>query len=331
MISVIVPIYNVEKYLERCVNSILNQTYKNIEIILVNDGSPDQCLNICKKYKNTDKRIKIIDKKNGGLSSARNAGLDIAQGEYISFIDSDDWIEMDFLEVLRTNLIKSDSDIAQCEFKKVYDNNIKNKDLENKTYNTEKISNIKALENLYNENYISTVVFWNKLYKKEIFTNLRFKEGIINEDEDLIYKVLYKSKSIINVKIKLYNYLIREDSIMGESINYKKLDIIEIMQERILFFKSRKLELLEKLTLQAYFRILIDLGSKIYYSDLGNKNEILYKIMSKIDSNKKTISKFSDNNILIKLFLLTYSINPKVPFYLNKKLLQVKNRIGKSR
>lgn len=116
LISIIVPVYNVEKYLEHCLNSIINQTYKNLEIILVNDGSTDNSLEICESFKQKDSRIKIITKGNGGLSSARNEGLKIAKGNYISFVDSDDWIDADFIKALYNNLISTDSDMSTCEF-----------------------------------------------------------------------------------------------------------------------------------------------------------------------------------------------------------------------
>ena len=114
LISVIVPIYNVEKYLDRCVDSIINQTYKNLEIILVDDGSPDNCLAICDSWAEKDRRIKVIHKENGGVSSARNSALDIASGDYIGFVDSDDWIEPDMYEILIKNAKKYDADISRC-------------------------------------------------------------------------------------------------------------------------------------------------------------------------------------------------------------------------
>ena len=122
LISVIVPIYNVEKYLERCVESIINQTYKNLEIILVDDGSPDNCPQMCDDYAKKDSRIKVVHKKNGGLSDARNAGMKVATGEYVSFIDSDDYISLDFYETLLETIVDNDSDIVECSVVKFYEN-----------------------------------------------------------------------------------------------------------------------------------------------------------------------------------------------------------------
>ena len=122
LISVIVPIYNVEKYLDRCVESIINQTYKNLEIILVDDGSPDNCTQMCDDYAKKDSRIRVVHKENGGLSDARNAGMEVATGEYVSFIDSDDYISLDFYETLFQTMIDNDSDIVECSVVKFYEN-----------------------------------------------------------------------------------------------------------------------------------------------------------------------------------------------------------------
>ena len=123
LISVIVPIYNVEKYLDRCVGSIINQTYKNLEIILVDDGSPDNCPQMCDDYAKKDSRIKVVHKENGGLSDARNAGMKVATGEYVSFIDSDDYISLDFYETLLETIVDNDSDIVECSVVKFYEDN----------------------------------------------------------------------------------------------------------------------------------------------------------------------------------------------------------------
>ena len=122
LISVVVPIYNVENYIKKCVDSILSQTYKNLEIILVDDGSPDNCPQICDEYAQKDNRIKVIHKENGGLSDARNAGIDISKGKFITFIDSDDYIEKDYVEVLYNSIKENASDMAIGSHKAIYDN-----------------------------------------------------------------------------------------------------------------------------------------------------------------------------------------------------------------
>ncbi len=168
LISVIVPIYNVDNYLEKCIDSIINQSYKNLEIILIDDGSTDDCGIICDKYKKNDERIIVIHKKNEGLSSARNKGLDIAKGNLISFIDGDDYIEHNMLATLKKNMEKYESDISICCC-----NHIKNNKKYNRFCNTsikEFVSEGKCKYlNMYNEYSPLSNCVWNKLYKKEIF------------------------------------------------------------------------------------------------------------------------------------------------------------------
>ena len=179
LISVIVPIYKVEAYLERCIGSIVNQTYKNLEIILVDDGSPDSCPDICDAWKEKDDRIKVIHKKNGGLSDARNAGMQIMAGTYISYIDSDDWVANDMYEKMMYAIKKNDADICECQFEKTA-GIVKS----NKEQQTDKVTILKKEEALKAvvEEKINPVV-WNKIYKREIVDQLYFEKGKYNEDE----------------------------------------------------------------------------------------------------------------------------------------------------
>ena len=166
LISVIVPVYKVEKYLNRCVNSIINQIYKNLEIILIDDGSPDKCPYICDEWSKRDSRIKVLHKQNGGLSDARNAGLKIATGEFIGFVDSDDWIAPEMYERLLTAIIKDQSDIAECNVKMVWKNNLQSKMLLQQ--NNCVLKRDEAQLELLNESKLKQPV-WNKLYKGNTF------------------------------------------------------------------------------------------------------------------------------------------------------------------
>ena len=243
-ISIIVPIYNVEKYLNRCIESILNQTFKDFELILVNDGSTDNSLEICKHYKDIDDRICIIDKKNGGLSSARNAGLDIAKGEYIGFVDSDDYIHPQMYELLYDTIIKNNSDLAICDYKKVFENESEINQIY--SYNESCIntfSNIECLNRLYDKNNkIDFIIAWNKLYKKDLFNTVDFPLGKLHEDEFIAHKILYQTKKVTFINKKLYYYLQRENSIMGKGINIKTLDVLNALYDRIDFFKNNNLK-----------------------------------------------------------------------------------------
>ena len=223
LVSIIVPVYNVEKYIHKCLNSILNQSYYNLEVILVDDGSTDKSGEICDEYALLDKRIHIIHKENGGLSSARNAALDIVSGEYIAFVDSDDWIEREMIEKLVEKAIEEEADMVQCGFRYVNEHN------DIKGTNSSKgivISNNESLIDLYFSQKIIDVVVWNKLYKKYLFDNIRMFEGRNNEDTMIMPEILLQVGKFINIDGEYYNYLKREDSIMSNKFSLKKLDSI---------------------------------------------------------------------------------------------------------
>ena len=205
-ISVIVPVYNVEKYISQCLDSIINQTYSNIEIICVNDGTRDGSRKILEEYRKKDSRIKIIDKKNGGLSSARNAGLEVAQGEYISFIDSDDWIEETMIEKLYRNITSLDTDIAICGVHQ-YDEKKKEIDDSNKYYTLEYFD--KSFDNrsfTYEETkpFIMDVcvMAWNKLYRRSLIDQeqARFPDGLIFEDGPFFFTLFFKARGVSIVR-----------------------------------------------------------------------------------------------------------------------------------
>lgn len=253
LISVIVPVYKVEKYINRCVNSILEQTYKNIEIILVDDGSPDKCPKICDEYLLIDKRIKVIHKKNGGLSEARNVGLKLATGKYLTFIDSDDWIKKDFIERLYILLKRSDADISICNYAKVYDG--RDCILDHQNYDFE-LSNIKALEYMMGELYSQMVVAWGKLYRNHLFDEVIFPVGKIHEDEFTTYKLLYASKKVIYTSQQLLFYWQRDDSIMGNGFKLiNQMHVVEALNLRIQFFEEKKLKDLVNKTYKQLFAV----------------------------------------------------------------------------
>lgn len=222
-LSVIVPIYKVEEYLECCLESIINQTYKELEIILVNDGSPDRCIDICNRYKNLDNRIIIINKENGGLSSARNKGLDVATGKYIAFVDSDDYIKVDMYENLIRIVEKEKADIVQCGFQRVHEEG----EVLNQWIPKLGILNTKKeiLNAYFEEGGIHSVV-WNKLYKKDLFKDIRMVEGRNNEDTMVTPEILLRANKVINIDSVYYNYLQRDNTIMSSKFNEKKLDKI---------------------------------------------------------------------------------------------------------
>lgn len=224
LISVIVPIYNVEKYLQKCVDSIINQTYKSLEIILVDDGSLDNCPKMCDDYAKKDSRIKVVHKENGGLSDARNVGMEVVTGEYVSFIDSDDYISLDFYETLLQTMIDNDSDIVECSVVKFYENEKFDEysdDLKVTNYET-----VDALDGLISENPFKQHV-WNKLYKSSVALDILYAVGKLNEDEFWTYQVFGIAKKVTRINKTMYYYFQRNGSIMGNGYNIRRLDALE--------------------------------------------------------------------------------------------------------
>lgn len=227
LISVIVPVYNVEEYLDKCVESIVNQTYKNLEILLVDDGSPDKCPEMCDEWAKRDNRIKVVHKQNGGLSSARNVGLDNCTGEYVGFIDSDDWIDLKFFETLYNNLIEDDADISVVGVWKVFETGMKS---QTEKFTRRSFTGEETLENfLYMRNNLAGGVT-DKIFKIELFDGVRFPLGLIAEDR-YVHAVIYsKINKLAFDPTPMYYYLTRENSICTSDLNPHTFDRIEIVK-----------------------------------------------------------------------------------------------------
>lgn len=235
LISVIVPVYNVENYLDRCVDSIVNQTYKNLEIILVDDGSTDSSGRKCDEWKKKDNRILVVHKKNGGLSDARNAGLEVANGTYIGFVDSDDFISLDMYRILLKTMIETNSDIVECNRRSFTDSDIIH-EANTDSFSVEVFGSEKALLELILERKLKQTA-WNKLYQRQIITTL-FEVGKINEDEYWTYQIFGKANTIAAVNAELYYYYQRESSIMHEKYSIKRLDGVIARKERLVYIEN---------------------------------------------------------------------------------------------
>lgn len=246
LISIIVPIYKVEKYLEKCIESILAQTYKNIELILVDDGSPDNCPSICDRYAKKDSRVIVIHKQNGGLSDARNMGLNIAKGDFISFIDSDDFVSDDFCELLLGAIIRENADMAICNYLRIDENDNliqeKNVDL---PFKNECISPEEFMQGYFGKQGWYYVVVWNKIYKRSLFDNLRFPYGKQHEDEFLIHHLIAQCNRIACIKNALYYYVQRKSSIISQ-ISIKNMDLGEALIDQYKFSKKYEIPALKK-------------------------------------------------------------------------------------
>lgn len=258
LISVIVPVYKVEQYLDKCIDSIVKQTYLNLEIILVDDGSPDNCPQICDKWAKLDNRIKVIHKTNGGLSDARNAGLKIASGDYIAFVDSDDYIETDMYEFLMNQIESSNADMAICNLEYVDSNgNIVRND------STCWDGCFSSKEVLTRWCHVYNVVVWNKLYKRKCWDNICFPKGKIHEDNFVMYKVIFNCDKIICSKQKKYNYMQRNDSIMSSRINPKRFDAVQACCEAYKFYQENDLSDISSELVHTLGNYFFDLNGRI--------------------------------------------------------------------
>lgn len=226
IISIIVPVYKVEKYLKRCIDSILKQTYQNIEIILVDDGSPDKCGIICDEYKKLDKRVRVIHKKNGGLSDARNVAIPLAKGEYISFIDSDDWVSPYYIEHLYKAVSVCQTDLGISWFENVFEEKPLHLKPEKELFQYRCLTVEECLKKLLYQDGVE-VCAWGKLYKTELIKDLRYPVGKLYEDIPVTYESVKRSKKISLIGNVDYYYFQRTDSIQNVTFNRKKMDGIE--------------------------------------------------------------------------------------------------------
>ncbi|EOS48867.1 hypothetical protein C809_01978 [Lachnospiraceae bacterium MD335] len=279
-ISVIVPIYNVERLLCRCIESIRKQTYKNLEIILVDDGSPDNSGDICEDYADKDRRIKVIHKCNGGLSDARNIGIEFASGEYICFVDSDDWLDLDMLELLHKVCVDRKADIVECSYRNVYADYI-----QEETCCTAEIieaDSIFALEGMLDWKYFKPVA-WNKLYKKSVLGDIRYPLGKIHEDEFTTYKYFYNANKLVYVDVSKYNYdRTRNDSITGTGFKESTLDACFAFRERVDFFKEHHINTLERKMNDIYCYQVLHYSYQCYLAKItGEKVDRLIESVNK--------------------------------------------------
>ncbi len=230
LISVIVPVYKVEKYLNKCIESIVNQTYKNLEIILVDDGSPDNCPQICDDWAKKDKRIKVLHKKNEGAGKARNDGMDMMSGSFVSFIDSDDYISPIFYDYLMSLFVDDKIDLVECSFANVSDNDF-SFDLISKLEEVEITDCKNALKDNINDTIFRQII-WNKLYKKDIIQDIEFPINKKIDDEFWTYKVISNSRKLAHSNRVLYAYRQQEDSVMHQISIEKRLQALEAKIER---------------------------------------------------------------------------------------------------
>jgi len=285
LISVIIPAYNVEKYLEKCIKTITHQTYTNLEIILVNDGSTDNTGKLCNEYSQKDKRIKVIHKQNGGQSEARNFALDVATGKYITFLDSDDYVSKDYIEYMYKLLKNNNADISVCAFQIV--------NFENKKYKTEETeiniySTEKAFENLLYSEGIEVAV-WAKLFPKEYFDDIRFPVGEKYEDIAIIALLMNKATRIVYGNKKCYFYYTRQGSTSKSGFYKGELDYIKNVNFMLEYIKQNypnTEHAVLRYKIYSHFRIL-----RILLFSKNKNNEIKKEMIKNIKKDDKTVYK----------------------------------------
>ena len=257
-VSIIIPIYNAEKYLRRCLDSIVSQSFKDYEVLLIDDGSTDNSGKICNEYTYKYKNFKVFHKENEGSASARNYGLVRAEGNYIIFVDADDFVHEEYVDYLYKAIIKTGADIVQCQYKIVDDKSVIDYSLVHEI--PQKYSNIEFLE-LFCEkkNYVDIVVLWNKIYKKSLFDNLYFPVGKGIDDDYLICQIVYRAKQIIIISECLYYYYMSSNSQMRSKPSLKKIDNIDAIRSQLEFLETiHERRLYDKLLYRYYAAILDD-------------------------------------------------------------------------
>lgn len=293
LLSVIVPVYNVESYLGRCINSIIRQDYHNIEVLLIDDGSTDLSGELAETLAQTDSRILVFHKENGGLSDARNYGINKAKGKYITFIDSDDWISRDFLSTLYYNLIDNKADVSGCVFKRTskYDES----EQDDRKEKLEVWSSVEALRKLLRQESEFTTSACALLYKKECFNNIRYPKGKYFEDLGTTYKIISQANRIVHTNRCLYHYFMRADSIANTDFKPEYMDEYYFAEEIIHFITDY------------YPDLLIDAQSRL----VG----VCFHLYMMISKEKQTeYKKYRDILIhSIKRFRLKMIIFPRVP------------------
>lgn len=322
LISVVIPIYNMELYLKECIESVLNQTYTNLEILLIDDGSTDSSLEICKKYAALDRRIVVIHQENKGLSGARNTGIKKAHGKYLAFVDSDDYINKMMIEKLYCAINKSEGvELAVCGIQCIYDHNFQGEKQEVRSIIKDEECDAQiAIERLFSPLAESWqyVVSCNKLYKSSLFDNVCFLESYIHEDEIIIHRILGQCKKIVFISDILYYYRQRNGSITAAEYTAQHLDYFKAIEDRIIYFKNtNRKKLLEKSASQFWYGTI----NRYYIFQPNDRNNFYLKRFLK-SYRRIVVYLLTKANVCWKerIAILLFAISPQ----LCKKLLKLK-------
>lgn len=325
LVSVIVPVFNVDKYLRKCLDTILNQSYCNLEIILVNDGSTDNSRSICEEYQKKDSRIVLVNQINAGLSAARNAGIRISHGSYIGFVDSDDYICLNMYERLVETLEEKDADIVECMVQNVTTDNEERVANDNITYR--EMSGKEALKELMQgrEKIHPIYAVWSKLFKREIIENLKFPQGEIHEDYFYDALAFLRCKKYVMISSKLYCYRKRPNSITSVPFNLKDFDKIKHINERTEYLKKNGYTDLANISMKNGYAVLLD----YYYR--ASQNSMFAEcanIKKELISNKDKIKRCKFSRMRRMEFLLFWC-EPNAYVVFRKIKNKIYNFLGK--
>ena len=282
-VSVIVPVYKVEPYIEKCICSLINQTLKDIEIILVDDGSPDNCGIICDKFAKQDSRIIVIHKENGGLSDARNAGMKVASGEFLGFVDSDDYVSQEMFELLYTACIDQKAEIAGCDLAYVYEND--NRVVSGSTGLTYVLSSDEFYCRMMNTDGFLRVGVWNKIYKMELFHEVLFPKGKLFEDIGTLYKVIFKAQKTVYISKPCYMYL-KERTGAITTGNYKSgdLDRLEMGDSLVEYIKNNRPQIIKQVVAFKCVNCNLSVANLMIKSDAVD-TKIIKKLQNEVRQN----------------------------------------------
>lgn len=320
LISIIIPIYQVEKYLQKCIESVINQTYKHLEIILIDDGSLDNCPKICDEYAKKDSRIVVIHQKNSGLSAARNTGIENSTGEYLVFVDSDDTVELNLVEDLYKCVKKSNCKMAACGRKFVFEDG---KVICKLPKNLERVFSFNEAIIEMNNFYFFDMSAWGKIYNRNLFENIRFPEGKLSEDYFIMYQIIELAQKVAYISKPLYNYLQRTSSISrNKKINH---DFILAAKEQMENLENRYPELKSVLH-TAYASANLTVADFYIKNRVKCSSQHVNEFRMAIKENLKYINNNKNISISKKiqfyLFLFNYKIY-KFIFVIYRKLRRV--------
>ena len=307
----IVPVYKVEPYLRQCVDSILGQTFQNFELILVDDGSPDGCPMVCDAYARSDSRVRVVHKENGGVSSARNAGLNAARGKYIAFVDPDDFIQKDMLQSLLEEIEQCQADMVMCNFDTYYPPEYSGwkrvgSSFASGVMDRDAFADFMALPNNWH-----TCILWNKLYKRHVWENLRFPDGYIHEDEAVMHRIVERCHSIRIIEDCLYHY--RQNiptSIMGQGMRIQSIDKLAAIADRIVCASDNSWQELGKAAMGEYIYYLLELIDA--FPRTKENEEYFHRMDDSLKMALPYILKSKSVSLRHKVYLSAIRVNPVI-------------------